>query len=1331
MRLKRPALMIFAAALGGVLVLVSLALAAGLARPARAEGPTVPPALAQEISRVVFERLTTSGEYEAQSLLFDTRIDDVALSWSMEWSIAWMIPLDRSTGADLAVEPGLAILHKEDGEWQASLPLDAAWRDWLAALPPELMSTADKQFWLVMSEASASPAPAVARSGYLLPWAKNVAVSMSRSLGHDKDFPSGSSHFSYDFANGTMFEILAAKDGVVWMTKDSEPNGCDGSSGCSGNYIILKETDATGDYYQLYLHLAQSSIPDELKIGVKVKQGDPVGIADDTGYSTGHHLHFMVHRTSNSYYGTAIDITFDDVPINGGRPRAKIDQPYCDPGDVCNTFQTFYVSGNEPCFECIPPVGGFTAPAEGGVVTATLTLSGYGSDAQSGLRYGQFLAAYNGRWQEVSPQIRSETFSYTWDLCASNVPDGPIALGLRLRDNDHNTAELLGLRIVTKSYICPAQPPACTPAPAEIALFAGSNYTGACDTFPVGAYPNGPSLTTVGADNAESFLLGDLVQTTLFDSVDMAGRGETFFASDANLADNRIKSNWTRSMFVQLRTDPPFVPEPAWPPNGASLSRHDPILLYWENTGAATEFEVRLTVPLTDTLPAATETITVTWQTQTSWSTETLTRTRYTGTYTWQVRGRSPADTSAWSAPVTYVLTNPPASNIYVPIVQSGVSSAAASPLPDSQGAAAEATIYFDDIESSAVKWQTSGLWRRQAGPVPTNAKSGQYFMWAGQTDGSAYFYDAAKVSTLTSGTILVPDAGTYYLTFQSYYETEARTPDWDQRRVQISADGGPFVNVFQMYDDPLRSWMKSPPISLAAYRGQQIRIRFVFDSVDNAPPGDRSNRYRGWLLDDIAITDTAITCTTSPGEPNNDPASATVLVSPAGTVNATICPDRDYDYYVFTAQAGDRLLADIDARTLDPISSLDSVLELLDSDGRSLVALSDDEVRLTKLDSLLNLTLPRTGTYYLRVRSYYPGEGGDAFPYTLRYGWDAEVPQVKWVSPLAPVQLSAGDVVTVSARITETVSGLARVDFLWHDSRWITPTWKTIPGGALVGDVWQVVLDPLTVTGSQSSIDLYIQAVDWAGNAAGAGLRGSNADVFPPQVSLAALAETQTSNSFLVTWNGTDDVSGIDFFELQRQADGGGFTTVLTTTLPGSLLQVVDPDNLYDYRLLAVDNYGNAAPAILRSTFVPAASVLCAAPDAFEPDGLPSQAVLAGQNQLHNFCDPAKTVFAPDEDWVTFEAIPGARYEIRAQPLAGSPAWPVVTLFAADGSTEIATLTDGGAGQPVVYYWMSDRNGTVYARLTSYNPLVFGSGAAYELTIVPRVVVFVPLANR
>ena len=95
-----------------------------------------------------------------------------------------------------------------------------------------------------------------------------------------------------------MFPIVAAKGGTVYFWKDTCANG---DPSCT-NSITLEDRSTTPWTYQIYNHIAQNSIPSELKaVGTPVMQGQYIANVDDTGYSSGHHLHFMVVTEDTLY----------------------------------------------------------------------------------------------------------------------------------------------------------------------------------------------------------------------------------------------------------------------------------------------------------------------------------------------------------------------------------------------------------------------------------------------------------------------------------------------------------------------------------------------------------------------------------------------------------------------------------------------------------------------------------------------------------------------------------------------------------------------------------------------------------------------------------------------------------------------------------------------------------------------------------------------------------------------------------------------------------------------------------------------------------------------
>ena len=116
------------------------------------------------------------------------------------------------------------------------------------------------------------------------------------------------------------------------------------------------------------------------------------------------------------------------------------------------------------------------------------------------------------------------------------------------------------------------------------------------------------------------------------------------------------------------------------------------------------------------------------------------------------------------------------------------------------------------------------------------------------------------------------------------------------------------------------------------------------------------------------------------PDEPNDGPGLAVPISYGAMLTGRDICPVGDLDYYSFSGQAGDTIIADIDAQSIS--SSLDSVLHLYDTDEFTELAINDD---FDGLDSRIAYRLPAAGTYYLMVREYnHDNEGGAGYYYRI-----------------------------------------------------------------------------------------------------------------------------------------------------------------------------------------------------------------------------------------------------------------------------------------------------------------------------------------------------------
>ncbi len=92
------------------------------------------------------------------------------------------------------------------------------------------------------------------------------------------------------------------------------------------------------------------------------------------------------------------------------------------------------------------------------------------------------------------------------------------------------------------------------------------------------------------------------------------------------------------------------------------------------------------------------------------------------------------------------------------------------------------------------------------------------------------------------------------------------------------------------------------------------------------------------------------------------------------GIVRGRISPRSDVDVFKFAATQGRKVTVDVDASTLSPSSTLDSIIGIFDAFG-NLLDFNDDDGR--SLDSHLEWTPSVTTTYYVVVASYSSSEEG------------------------------------------------------------------------------------------------------------------------------------------------------------------------------------------------------------------------------------------------------------------------------------------------------------------------------------------------------------------
>jgi hypothetical protein len=620
---------------------------------------------------------------------------------------------------------------------------------------------------------------------------------------------------------------------------------------------------------------------------------------------------------------------------------------------------------------------------------------------------------------------------------------------------------------------------------------------------------------------------------------------------------------------------------------------------------------------------------------------------------------------------------------------------------------------YSDDMENGPNDWTASGLWHQADSSSPYPAShSGTHSWWYGQDATGNYDTGSANSGDLTSPHIYIPSTG-YYLRFWYMYETETQGLDWDQRWVQISVDDESFNNILQFSDEPMNWWLQSLVIDLSGYAGHTIQVRFHFDTLDAY-----NNGYRGWYIDDFDISTTQPPSCTDTHEPNNTTGQATAIAY-GQTINADICPGGDYDFYIFTGMAGDKVVVDINAQVNG--SALDSYIFLLDSDGTSILAENDDEIPgdSDMLDSKLGYQLPHDGMYYIKVRAWnHPFVGGANYPYNVRLFTDTGTPMATITSPANDSYLDP-TLTTILVSADDNESGVNRVEFLWHSADWQNSDWIWLGTDNYRRDGWSWDFDTSGLAEQQGGA-FYIFTLDWADNWAGAASWNLGIDRTPPTVTVNTFhlyGDAPFIDFWVDWWDTSNDLSGIDYYDVQyRDGVGGVWTDLLTGTSDTYYCFVGQDDHTYYFRARARDWAGNESTYAGGDGDAQYTVQICPTPpDAYEADNTGSTAcgiTTNGIAQTHTFHAEG------DQDWVKFHAAAAFNY-VLATTNTGGHADTVLYLYDTDGSTLIDSNDDyPGIGLSSRLSWQPAANGVYYAKVDHWDPYAYGCTTAYGLSI-------------
>lgn len=299
--------------------------------------------------------------------------------------------------------------------------------------------------------------------------------------------------------------------------------------------------------------------------------------------------------------------------------------------------------------------------------------------------------------------------------------------------------------------------------------------------------------------------------------------------------------------------------------------------------------------------------------------------------------------------------------------------------------------------------------------------------------------------------------------------------------------------------------------------------------------------------------------------EPNSIAAQATGIAY-TQSLDGDICPNGDFDYFTFEGASGDFVVAAIDAQSIG--SELDSYIYLEDSDGNVLASNDDWD---GSLDSLLGYQLPADGNYYIRVREYsHPNEGGPDYFYTLNLSIDNTPAYVEITSPRPGDNLTT-DITSIMATATDAESGVNDLQFfVWYDT-----DWHFLGNGTRNGNEWIQNWDASGV--ADQEIALWVYAVNNAGNTSHDDFGNVTLDRTPPASAVNTLSATQQENTFLVTWSGSDNLSGVASYDVQyRDGATGTWSDWQSGTSATSAYFTGQDRHSYYFRARARDNAGN-----------------------------------------------------------------------------------------------------------------------------------------------------------
>jgi uncharacterized delta-60 repeat protein len=144
--------------------------------------------------------------------------------------------------------------------------------------------------------------------------------------------------------------------------------------------------------------------------------------------------------------------------------------------------------------------------------------------------------------------------------------------------------------------------------------------------------------------------------------------------------------------------------------------------------------------------------------------------------------------------------------------------------------------------------------------------------------------------------------------------------------------------------------------------------------------------------------------------EPNDLRDNATPATMDA-TINGKISPAEDVDWFVFSAQKGQRVILQSKGWSID--SRLDAVMWLYDSNGVELARSLDENIYSEKRDPLIDFEVPSNGVYYVKLTDFLYN-GNEEHVYRLSI--TTNIPFIDFIAP-AGIKPGTSQAVTIFGR--------------------------------------------------------------------------------------------------------------------------------------------------------------------------------------------------------------------------------------------------------------------------------------------------------------------------